>query len=177
MDRAVYDERFFNAGDETLGFAFIPALIGASPGIFSAIAGLFGGRRSEQFRGLREINNGGQQLMQALQQLLAAVSAGQIDPAYAVSEASRLASMLSDPAIFYQAQRGDDAAALRNFKAQAAQLVQQIQAAAASRTAAVTSAAAASAGGAAGVSSSVLLIGLLALTGVVLFTSNRGAYD
>jgi hypothetical protein len=64
-------------------------------------------------------------VIQALQAILAA--AGQAPAQQAVSDAHNLVSSLSNSTYFYQAQHGDDAAALANFKSQATSLLQQIE--------------------------------------------------
>jgi hypothetical protein len=75
----------------------------------------------------------------------------------AIANAERIVAALSNPAMVYQAQRGNDADALRNFKAQANAILERIRAAAGipiagNANAPATSPAAAS-GNAAGVSS------------------------
>lgn len=131
MQRLVYNEAFFNSEPEELGW--ISAAIAAGASILPS---LFGGRQSAQYQGLAGINQAGQQAIGSLQQLLQLVTSGQIPAAQAASEASRIAGILNDPAVVYQARRGQDAAALQNFKQQAATLVEQIQFASASRSAA-----------------------------------------
>src|SRR5690606_32689240 len=125
MRRLVYSEAYFNSSDGNLGW--ISAAITAGASIFGGLFG--GGGGGQAYRGLAGINQAGQEAIGSLQQILQAVSAGQMPKAQAVSEAQRIASILSDHSVVYQAKKGQDAAALQNFKAQAAQLVQQIQAA------------------------------------------------
>jgi len=177
----VYDEKFYNVtDDETLGFAFIPALIGAAPGIFQTVMGLFGGGQSAQFQGLAGINNGGQQLMQALNQIKSGLASGQINPQQAVSEAQRIAGTLNDPTIFYPAKKGNDAAALQQFKQQAAAAVQEIQAMASQAAAAAAARAGIDpvtgqpTGGLGGISATTLLLVAGGL-GAVYMLTNRGA--
>lgn len=125
----------------------VSALIGIIPGAIGAVRSLFGGGgNSGQARGLAAINAYGQQAIQTLQQILSQVQSGQLSPNDANTNAQRIAASLSDPAYVYQAQRGNDAEALRNFKTQANQLVQQIQQAATAAAQAQSAAQAAATG-------------------------------
>ena len=132
----IYNEDFYNASidphDENLGLAPLAgALIAAAPGIFQSVMGLFGGGRKAQFQGLAEINAAGQQATQAMQQILAGLSSGQMSAAQAVSEAQKIVAQFNDPSIVYPAKKGDDAAARNQFISQLNSMLQQIQAKAA----------------------------------------------
>jgi hypothetical protein len=178
----VYDETFFipagdfRRDDETIGF--IGPLIAAAPSIFSTVMGLFGNKQTAQFQGLAGIQSGGQQLIQTLNQIKTNLQSGQMAPAQAVSEAQRIASTLQDPTIFYPAKKGNDAAALTQFKAQAAAMVQEIQSLAAAMAQAQQAAGIDPATGRplsnAGISTNTLLIAALGIGGVLLLT-NRGS--
>jgi hypothetical protein len=100
----------------------------------TAISSLFsGGGGSTQARGLQAIQAFGQQVIQALAQIQQAIPAATADQkAQLLSQAGQVAATLGNETYVYQAQRGDDAAALQQFKQQAAALLQQIQAAAGS---------------------------------------------
>jgi len=91
-------------------------------------AGLLGGAggssgASGQAKGLAAIQSAGQQVISTFDALNQKITS---DPNFSKSDAytaaDKLVSILSDPAAFYQAQKGKDAEALANFKAQAAQL-------------------------------------------------------
>ncbi|MEO5858745.1 MAG: hypothetical protein ABIR33_07335 [Pyrinomonadaceae bacterium] len=164
----VYRDDYFNTtlrgdGDDTLGFAFLAPLIGAAPGIFQSIVGLFGGGRKAQFQGLAEINTAGQQATAAMDQIKAALTSGQMSPGQAVSEAQKIVRSFNDPTIVYPASKGADAAARTQFIASLSQSLQQIQAAAASVPAAQANASGSDLGG---ISTNTLLLvggGLLAV--------------
>lgn len=94
--------------------------------------GAGGGAAGGPARGLAAINTFGQQVIQTLGQMLTAAQSGQVPVAQALTDAQAAAAALSNPQYVYQAQRGNDAAALNTFKTQAAAIVQQIQALAAS---------------------------------------------
>ena len=151
----IYNEDFYNANfdprDETMGVAFVAPLIGAAPGIFQSIMGLFGGGRKAQFQGLAEIQNAGNQAVQSMQQILAGLQSGQMAPAQANSEAQKIVAQFNDPSIVYPAKKGKDAEARNQFMSQLNSLLQQIQAKAASMPAAGAS------GGLSG--SSLILLG------------------
>lgn len=123
----VYSEDYFNNAG-TFGDVWnAVGQIGATfVGMLPALSG--GGSAGGPARGLAAINAVGRQAIQSLQQLLSMVNSGQAPAAAALPEAQRIAAALSNPQYVYQAQRGSDASALNNFKAQAAQIVQQIQA-------------------------------------------------
>lgn len=129
----VYNKNYFSTSlagsdDDTLGI--VGALIGAAPGIFSAVAGLFGGGRKAQCQGSAEIQSCGQQAVAAMNQLLTGLNSGTIDPQQAVSEAARIVGQFNDPSIVYPAKKGNDAAIRQQFIEQLTALQQQIQAAA-----------------------------------------------
>lgn len=136
----IYNSEYFNGSydplgdhDENLGLAPLAgALIAAAPGIFQSVMGLFGGGRKAQFQGLAEINAAGQQATQAMQQIMAGLSSGQMSPAQAVSEAQKIVQQFNDPSIVYPAKKGNDAAARNQYISQLNGLLQQIQAKAAS---------------------------------------------
>ena len=164
---AIYNPDYYDASfdphDENLGLAPLAgALIGAAPGIFQSIMGLFGGGRKAQFQGLAEINAAGQQATQAMQQILTGLSSGQMAPAQAVSEAQKIVQQFNDPSIVYPAKKGDDAAARTQYISQLNGLLQQIQ------TKASSMPASSSVGGISG--SSLLLIGGGLLAFMVLKT-------
>lgn len=168
MNRAhVYNPDYFNTSlrgvdDQTLGFAFLAPLIGAAPGIFQSIVGLFGGGRKAQFQGLAEINTAGQQATAAMDQIKAALASGQMQPAQAVSEAQKIVAQFNDPKIVYPASKGADAAARNQFIAALNQSLTQIQSLAASAPAAQAN----GSGSIGGISTNTLLLvggGLLAV--------------
>jgi hypothetical protein len=174
MNSIVYNRKYFETtrydeDDDTFGI--VGALIAAGPSIFSTVAGLFGGGRKAQCQGLQEIQNCGQQAVQAMNQLLASVTAGAIDPQQAVNEASRIVTQFNDPSIVYPAKKGKDATARQQFIEQLAGLQQQVQQAAAARTAANQQSLQSSSGGGVfgglgGISGSTLVVvggGLLAV--------------
>lgn len=127
-------DRLFETGE--LGSIWGDILGNAVGAGVNLLPSLFGSGGSSSgalpFRGSDAINACGQQAIQAMTQILQMLQARQISPADAVSNADRINSMLSNPSVFYQAQHGDDAAALRNFKSHAANLFSQIQSLAAS---------------------------------------------
>jgi hypothetical protein len=86
-----------------------------------------GGSASGVARGLAAISAFGSQVLQALAQILSAARSGQVPIAQALSDAQTTAGYLENPQYVYQAQRGNDAAALREFKSQAAAIVQQLR--------------------------------------------------
>ena len=158
-ETAIYNPDYYNASydphDENLGVAFVAPLIAAAPGIFQSIMGLFGGRKA-QFQGLAEINAAGQQATEAMNQIMAGLSSGQMAPSQAVSEAQKIVAQFNDPSIVYPAKKGNDAAARTQFISQLNVLLSQIQAKAAAMP---------SGGSTAGISGSTLLLiggGLLA---------------
>lgn len=116
-----------------------PAKLGAIDwgGLISAgtslIGGLFGGgsKPPNQAKGLQAIQQKANSILTALDSILASVTAGQGNTAQAVAQAQTLVAALSDPNEFYQAQRGDDAAALSSAKSSAQQKLQAIMSAAA----------------------------------------------
>lgn len=118
-----------NSGDGNLGGIWdAVGRIGAA-GV-QLLPSLFGGGSGSgtgQARGLAAINTFGQQAIQTLQQILQQLRSQQLSLQDALQNAQRIAGALSDPQYVYQAQRGADAEALRNFKAQAEQLLSQIQ--------------------------------------------------
>lgn len=81
-----------------------------------------------QARGLQAIQSCSQQVLAAMDALLNQV--GQQPYQQIIDAANALAASLSNPQYFYQAQHGDDAAALNNAKQAAQQKLQQIIAAA-----------------------------------------------
>jgi hypothetical protein len=118
-------------GGDQLGW--ISAAIMAGTSIFGSLfGGLFAPCGGAQVAcGLQGITSAGNQVIQGLQQINAALASGQVPPQQiqqAVAEAQALASALGDSSKVYQAKNGKDAAALAQFKQQAAQLLQQIQA-------------------------------------------------
>lgn len=128
----VYNDDYFNTtlesvDDETMGLAFLAPLIGAAPSIFSSIMGIFGGGRKAQFQGLAEINNAGSQATQAMDQIKAGLSSGQMSPQEAVQAAQKIVTDFNNPQIVYPASKGQDAAARTNFIASLNQSLQQIQ--------------------------------------------------
>lgn len=170
MTQTVYNPRWFDTAldgtdDDTLGI--IGALIGAAPGIFSSIAGLFGGGRKAQCQGLAEIQACGQQAVAAMNQLLQGVTSGQIAPDQAISEASRIVSQFNDPSVVYPAKKGKDAEARNQFISQLQTLQQQIQQAAAS-VAAATKTNVQQTTSVTGTSGSLLLIGGGVLAAILL---------
>ena len=150
--------------DESMGW--VGAAIGAGTSILGPILGsLFapcGGKNVAC--GLQGITSFGNQAIQTLQQILQMVSSNppMVSPQEAISNAQRISAALSDGNIVYQAKKGKDAAALTQFKSQAAQLVQQITAAATAKQAQLQQQSASPLGGLAGsggMGSTVLMIG------------------
>ena len=96
----------------------------------SLLPNLLGGGSSAggPARGLAAIQAVIEQALSSLRTLLQQAQSGQMPVAQALAEAQRIAGALSNPQYVYQAQRGNDAEALRNGKAQAAAIVAQIQA-------------------------------------------------
>lgn len=138
MTQIIYNSRWFDTAlegtdDETFGV--VGALISAAPGIFSAIAGLFGGGRKAQCQGSAEIQSCGQQAITAMNQILQGLAAGQMSPDQAVAEASRIVGQFNDPSIVYPAKKGNDAAIRQQFIQQLSALQQQVQQAAATAAA------------------------------------------
>ena len=120
---------FDNSDDQDLGDIWSAVgAIGASA--VQLIPGLMTGGASSggAARGLAAITAFGNQAIQTLQKILQLAPQ---NPQQAISDATRITNALSDPQYVYQAQHGDDANALQNFKAQAGALFQQIQATAA----------------------------------------------
>ena len=122
----------YNPHDGNMGVAFLAPLIGAAPGIFQSIMGLFGGGRKAQFQGLAEIQQAGQQAVDAMNQILAGLNSGQMSPAQAGSEAQKIVGQFNDPAIVYPAKKGKDAEARNQIISQLNQMLQQVNAKAAS---------------------------------------------
>lgn len=81
---------------------------------------------SDRYRGLSEIRSGGTSLINSLNNLFSAYRTGGITSAQAVSQANQIASQLGNHSVFYQAQKGKDAALLRDLKAQAGSIVSAI---------------------------------------------------
>lgn len=138
--RIYCDEKIWNNTDDDLGDVWnAVGAVGASA--VQLLPQLFGGGGSSAggpARGLAAIQAVVQQAISSLTQLLQQAQSGQIAPAAAVSEAQRIAGALSNPQYVYQAQRGNDAAALNQGKQQAAAIVAQIQALAGNTTASGT---------------------------------------
>lgn len=134
--RIYCDEKVWNNTDDGLGDAWnAVGAIGASavqllPGLFSGGGSSAGGPA----RGLAAIRAAVDQALSSLNQILQQVRGGQMAAAAGASEAQRIAAALSNPQYVYQAQRGDDAAALNQGKQQAAAIVAQIQALAGNTT-------------------------------------------
>lgn len=136
--RIYCDEKIWNnVDDDDLGDVWnAVGAVGASA--VQLLPSLFGGGSSSAggpARGLAAIQAAVEQALSSLNQLLQSARSGQMSAATAVSEAQRIAGALSNPQYVYQAQRGNDAEALRNGKAQAAAIVAQIQALAGNTTA------------------------------------------
>ncbi|MBX3299761.1 MAG: hypothetical protein KF736_09900 [Acidobacteria bacterium] len=168
----VFTSKDFETRDTLAGFdwsavAGQAAAAGVSTGL-QILAGLGNSGGGLPAKGLAAITSFVNQAVQALQQILAGVAAGQFTGDQALSDARRIAGYLSNPQYVYQAQRGNDAAVLQQGKAQAAALLAQIEQAAA--VAPVPSGGAAGASAAAGMqgeSSNLLMIGGLALAAVI----------
>lgn len=136
-----YDPRarqaiFNNQPDELGGIWDAAGQWGAAAiqSVLPMLTGQAGASSGGPARGLAAINAFGTQVIQALQQILAAVRANPAILAQALSDAQTLAGYLGNAQYVYQAQRGNDAEALTQFKAQAAAIVQQIQSLAAAAT-------------------------------------------
>ncbi len=115
---------------------FITAIITAAAAIIPGLLG-GGGGNSGVAKGLAGITAFGNQLIAALQQLIQQAASGM--PRQEVyAKADQLVALLSDPTAVYQAQRGNDAAALNRFKQEAGQLAQQAKATADAVSAAQT---------------------------------------
>jgi len=159
-------DRILTRGDDTTGW--IPAAIAAGSAALPFITGLFSACKAGQACGLSGINAFGQQVMQTLAQIEQMLTSGLLAPGQAASEAGRVAATLSDSNYVYQAKRGNDAAALQNFKAQAAAKVQQITALASQlQQRAAESASNPLAGISGGSGSSLLLLGGLGLVAML----------
>lgn len=183
MARLVYDEKFFDGtaiyrGDDTTGF--VPAIIAAAPGIIGVISGLFGGGQKAQCQGLAGINACGQQAVQSMQQILAGLQNGQIQPQQAVSNAQQIVNDFNNPSIVYPAKKGNDAAARQQFIVQLGQLNQQVQAIASQITAQQQQAAASgqtidpvTGQATGGISTNTLLLVGGGLVAIFLLTSQR----
>lgn len=81
-------------------------------------------------KGLQGITTFGNEVINAFGQLLSQAANGQITKEEAYQKADKLVSLLSDGSVVYQAQKGKDAEALNNFKAQAKQKADEVKAAA-----------------------------------------------
>ena len=135
--RIYCDEKIWNnVDDDDLGDVWnAVGAVGASA--VQLLPQLFGGGSSSAggpARGLAAIQAAVQQAISSLNQILAGLRNNQMAPAAAISEAQRIVAALSNPAYIYQAQRGNDAEALRDGKSQAAAIFQQIQGIAAANT-------------------------------------------
>lgn len=128
---AVYDKRYFDPAadfsDGGLGDVWnaVGAIGAAGVQLLPGLLGGGGSSAGGPARGLAAIQAAVQQALSSLQTLLGQARNGQA--ANVLPEAQRIAAALSNPAYVYQAQRGADAEALRNGKAQAAAIVAQIQ--------------------------------------------------
>lgn len=78
------------------------------------------------YRGLGSITSGGSQLINSLNRIFSDYQSGQLTLSQATLLANQLRGYLSNPSVFYQAQRGRDASALNNFKSQATAIVNAI---------------------------------------------------
>ena len=87
-----------------------------------------GSSMNGQARGSAQIQAFVNQATSTLNQILATLQSGQLSRADAVNNAQRIVDALSNSQYVYQAQHGDDANILRSGKAQAAELLRQIQA-------------------------------------------------
>lgn len=119
------------------------AIAAAIPGVSNGVANIIGTAAQAaagQFlvpkppggpaRGLAQVQAFCNQVLQALDNLIAQAASGQIDHATVYAHADQLVALLSDPTAVYQAQHGDDANALNTAKAAAAQKAQQAKQAA-----------------------------------------------
>lgn len=127
---------FRTIGGITLGAtpAIVPLIPGLPQSVQNAISagsqilsGFLGSlSNSGQARGLAAINAFGQQVLAQFQQLAQAAQQGMPrEQVYQVAD--QLVAVLSNSQYVYQAQRGNDAEALRNFKTQAAQLAAEVK--------------------------------------------------
>jgi hypothetical protein len=144
----------FDPRDENLGFAFVAPLIAAAPGIFQSVMSLFGGGRKAQFQGLAEIQQAGNEAVEAMEKIMSGLNSGQMSPAQAVSESQKIIKQFNDPTIVYPAKKGKDAEARTGFISQLNQLGQQIQA----KAAAMPAGGSLAGGSLAGISTNTLLM-------------------
>lgn len=160
-----FDTRDTMAGFDWSAVAGQAAAAGVSTGL-QILAGLGNSGSGLPAKGLAAITSFVNQAIQALQQILAGLAAGQFTGDQAISDARRIAGYLNDPQYVYQAQRGNDAAVLQQGKAQAAALLSQIEQAAA--TAPVPSGGSiATSPAKQGESTNLLLIGGLAVAAII----------
>ncbi len=159
----ILDDSYFDVSRDE-GMGWVGSAIGAGTSILGPLIGkLFapcGG--ANVACGLQGITSFGNQAIQTLQQILQMVSSNppMVSPQEAISNAQRIAAALSDGTVVYQAKKGKDAAALTQFKSQAAQLVQQITAAATAKQAQLQQQAASPLGGSGGgITSTAFMIG------------------
>lgn len=130
MNSEAYITQYHEANNAKLGNIFNQIMQGIDAGlrIFGSLGGGggsgSGGGCSGQARGLRAIQTCSAQVLAAIDALAAQV--GQQPYQQLIDQANQLVAVLSDPQYFYQAQRGDDAAALANAKSQAQQKLQQL---------------------------------------------------
>ena len=126
-----YCESYFdqNGPGESLGdiWTAVGSIGAAGVGLLPALFGGGGSAAGGPARGLAAINAFGQQAIQTLNQILTQLNNRQLSPADAIANAERITAALSDPRMVYQAQRGDDADALRAFKSQAAAILERIR--------------------------------------------------
>jgi hypothetical protein len=81
---------------------------------------------SKAYRGLGAIQTGGNQLLDALNQIFSNLKAGKTTSQQAIADASQIGGYLSNPSVFYQARHGDDASFLQGLKAQSSNILRSI---------------------------------------------------
>jgi hypothetical protein len=81
---------------------------------------------SKAYRGLGAFQTGGNQLLDALNQIFSNLKAGKTTSQQAIADASQIGGYLSNPSVFYQARHGDDASFLQGLKTQSSNIIRSI---------------------------------------------------
>lgn len=131
----VYNSRYFDTAEGiTLGDDVWTAVgqigaAGVQVGLPLLLQSINGGRVAAggPARGLAAINAFGRQVIETLNQIIQQIRAGALSVADGIANGERISAALSNPAYVYQAQRGSDAAALRDFKSRSSALLEQIR--------------------------------------------------
>jgi len=130
LDKRYFDDPTADLSDGGLGdwWNAVGQIGAAGVQLLPSLLGGGGGSAGGPARGLAAIQAAVDQALGSLRTLLSQARSGQMPVAQALAEAQRIAGALSNGQYVYQAQRGNDAEALRNGKTQAAAIVAQIQA-------------------------------------------------